>query len=209
MISKRFTISIICILTFVFLFIYYSKNSDYKQQYLSNVFKPLDGTWEGEFKIYIDTLGQQKGNSQPKEIDYDVISKTSFKLQSIIKAKHIYKSVTPFYQEDEIIDIIINSDGTKDTIKSKAKNFVEDKKLKCFVYKPNETVIHEGEYLGNNTIVWNRSLSNPLKIEYFKETVRDGHYKIIGWGYYGNDNPTLTPRYWFYADYMKMEKSSQ
>jgi len=145
----------------------------------SNIFKPLDGTWEGEFKIYIDTLGQRKGTPQPKEIDYNLISKPSFKLQSIIKAKHIYKSVTPFYQEGEIIDVITNSDGTEDTIKSNARNLVEDKKLKCFVYKPNETVVHEGEFLRNNTIVWHRSLKNPLKIEYFKETVNDGYYKII------------------------------
>lgn len=67
-------------------------------------------------------------------------------------------------------------------------------------------MIHDGEYLGNNTIVWQRSITNPLKIEYFKETVNDGHYKIIGWGYYGNDNPELTPRIWFYADYLKTDK---
>lgn len=205
MISKRFTISIICILTFVFLFIYYSKNSDEKQKYLSNVFKPWDGNWSGDFIVYLDTLGQQKGNAQPTDIDFDIINKPSFILQSVIKADHIYKSVSSFRQEGIITDIVTSGSGKPDTIKSKAVNEVKNGKLKCLVYKPNELGIHEGKYLGDNTIVWQRSLSNPLKIEYFKETVRDGHYKIIGWGYYGKDNPTLTPRYWFYADYMKID----
>ncbi|MBK7381630.1 MAG: hypothetical protein IPJ03_22080 [Ignavibacteriales bacterium] len=175
---------------------------------LANVFKPLDGQWQGEFKVYIDTLGQREGLAQPKEINFDSIKKTSLKLQSVIKAEHIYKSITQFRQEGKIIDIITKSDGSADTIVSKAINFIEDSKLKCIVTKPNETVIHDGEYLGNNKIVWHREFDVPLKIEYFKESVTDNHYKIIGWGYYGNDDPNLTPRIWFYADYLKMQKSS-
>jgi len=187
---------------FIFVSCHQKQNSE---KVYANVFKPLDGTWEGEFKVYLDTLGQQEGKAQPKEISYDVIKKPSLKLQSIIKAKHIYKSITPFRQEGEIIDIITTADGTEGTIKSNATNLVENRELKCIVHKPNETVIHKGDYLGNNTIVWQRSLVNPLKIEYFKETVSDGHYKIIGWGYYGKDDPKLTPRVWFYADYIKTQ----
>ena len=171
----------------------------------ANVFKPLDGTWSGEFMVYIDTAGQQKGIAQPTNIDFNNIKNPSLKILSVIKAKHIYRSVSDYRQEGEILDIIKKSDRTTDTIISKAINLVENGNLKCFVYKPRETVIHDGEYLGNNTIVWKRSLSDPLRIEYFKETVHNGHYKIIGWGYYGNDDITLTPRYWFYADYSKDE----
>ncbi len=172
---------------------------------LANVFKPLDGTWEGEFNVYIDALGQRAGLAQPKEIDFDSVKKSSLKLQSVIKAKHIYKSVDPFRQEGEIIDIVTRVDGREDTIKSKAINFIEDGNLRCIVHKPSETVIHEGEYLGNKTIVWQRKTNNPLKIEYFKEIVIDNHYKIIGWGYYGKDDPNLTPRIWYYADYKRGE----
>lgn len=176
-----------------------------KENNNANAFKPLDGTWSGEFIVYADTLGQQKGIAQPTNIDFDNIKKPSLKILSVIKAKHVYKSVSDYEQKGEILDIITKPDGTTDTIKSKATNLVENGNLKCFVYKPNETVIHDGEYLGNNTIVWKRSLSNPLKIEYFKETVKNGHYKIIGWGYYGKDDPNMTPRYWFYADYSKVK----
>lgn len=175
------------------------------EQKYADVFKPLDGQWQGEFKVYIDTLGQRAGLAQPKEIDFGSVKKPSLKLQSVIKAKHIYKSVDPFRQEGEITDIITRADGSEDTTKSSAINFVEDGKLKCVVHNSSETVIHDGEYLGNNTIVWHRKLNNPLKIEYFRESVVDDHYKIIGWGYYGNDDPNLTPRFWFYADY-KREK---
>jgi hypothetical protein len=189
-------------ITLVFYFSCTDKDNS-SDKNLANVFKPLDGTWEGEFKVFLDTSGQKKGTAQPKKIDFEILKKSSLKLQSVIKAKHIYKSVDQFRQEGEITDIIIRADGSEDTIKSSAINYVEDGKLKCNVDKPSETVIHDGEYLGNNTIVWQRKLSNPLKIEYFKESVVDDHYKIIGWGYYGKDDPDLTPRIWFYADYLK------
>ncbi|WP_337873434.1 hypothetical protein [Ignavibacterium sp.] len=182
-----------------------SGNNNELNKNLADVFKPLDGTWQGEFKVFVDENGQHSGVAQPEEIDFDILNQPSLKLQSVIKATHIYNSVDSFRQEGEIIDILTKDEEKVDTIKSKLVNEVKNGKLKCFVYKPNETVIHEGKYLGNNTIVWQRSLSNPLKIEYFKETVSGGHYKIIGWGYHGNDNPALTPRYWFYADYVKVE----
>ncbi len=179
-------------------------NSDTKEN-LSNVFKPLDGKWHGVFKVFIDENGQQHGLAQPQEIDFNILNKPSLKLQSLIEATHIYKSVNPYRQEGEIIDIITKIDGSKDTIRSSVINFVEKDKLKCIVNKPTEKVIHDGKYLDSNTIIWQRKINNPLKIEYFKESVIDNHYKIIGWGYYGKDNPELTPRIWFYADYLKTE----
>lgn len=179
-----------------------SKNSEEKEN-LSNILKPLDGKWQGEFKVFIDENGQQPGLAQPQEIDVNILNKSSLKLQSIIEATHIYRSISPYRQEGEIIDIITRLDGSKDTVRSSAINLVENDKLKCIVNKPSEKIIHDGKYFGNNTIIWQRKINNPLKIEYFKESVIDNHYKIIGWGYYGKDNPDLTPRIWFYADYIK------
>jgi hypothetical protein len=201
----KFRALVIYLFVISFIVLSCSRNEKVPQNDYADVFKPLDGTWEGEFKVFVDTLGQKQGISQPKKIDYNLLNNLSLKLQSIIKAKHVYKSVTPFRQEGEITDFLIKADGTEKIIKSNATNLIENGKLKCIVNKPNETVIHEGKYLGDNTIIWQRSLTNPLKIEYFKESVSDGHYKIIGWGYYGNDNPKLTPRIWFYADYIKTD----
>jgi hypothetical protein len=105
-------------------------------------------------------------------------------------------------QKGEIIDTYTTKDGTIKKVKSTAINKVENGKLKCIVTKPKETVIHQGEYLGNNTIIWHRNIKDPLRIEYFKETVDSLYYKIIGWGYYGKDDPKLTPHTWFYGDYV-------
>ena len=175
-----------------------------EQSKYANIFKPLDGTWEGKFYIYEDTLGQREGEAQPKNISYELLQSLPLKLKSVIEAKHVYVSETPFLQKGVITDTYILEDGTKKEVTSTAINKVENGKLKCIVTKPNETVIHQGEYLGDNAIVWHRNIKKPKRIEYFYETVDSLHYKIIGWGYYGNDDPNLTPRTWFYADYKKM-----
>lgn len=130
---KYFSVSFLLIL----LFLVGCNQKQNNEKYYANVFLPLDGTWEGEFKVYIDTLGQREGMFQPKEINFDSIKKLSLKLQSVIKAKHIYKSVTSNRQEGEIIDILTNSDGSVDSIKSKAINLVKNGKLKCIVTKPS------------------------------------------------------------------------
>lgn len=171
----------------------------------ANIFKPLDGIWEGKFYIYEDTLGQREGNAQPADINYEYLQSLPLKLKSVINAKHIYVSETPFLQKGEITDTYVSNDGTKKVTRSTAINKVENGKLECIVNKPNGTVIHQGEYAGNNTIIWHRNVKDPLRIEYFKETVDSLHYKIIGWGYYGNDDPNLRPRTWFYGDYIRVK----
>jgi len=180
-------------------------NNNFVDKKYSNVFKPLDGTWQGKFYIYEDTLGQKQGKTQPEDISEKYLKSLSLKLVSVIEAKHVYKSVNPFLQIGEITDIYIDSNGERKEEKSTAVNSIENGKLKCVVNKPDETVIHKGKYLGNNTIVWHRDIKSPKRIEYFKETVDNLHYKIIGWGYYGKDNSDLTPRTWFYADYLKVK----
>jgi len=42
------------------------KNNNFVDKKYSNVFKPLDGTWQGKFYIYEDTLGR-KQNSRIEE----------------------------------------------------------------------------------------------------------------------------------------------
>jgi len=170
----------------------------------ANVFKPLDGTWQGKFYVYKDTLGQKHGVARPKNINEDYLKSLPLKLVSTIQAKHIYRSVNPYLQKGEIIDIYTDANGKTKEVKSIAKNKIENGRLKCIVKKPDEIVIHSGEYLGNNTIVWQRNIKSPKRMEYFYETVDSLHYRIIGWGYYGNDNPDLTPRTWFYSDYIKV-----
>ncbi|MCB0287333.1 MAG: hypothetical protein KDE57_11800, partial [Calditrichaeota bacterium] len=58
---------------------------------------------------------------------------------------------------------------------------------------------------GAGTLIWQRDERDPLKIEYFHESVEGDYYKIIGWGYYGDDNPNLSPKTWFVGDYSRMD----
>ncbi|NJK83820.1 MAG: hypothetical protein HC912_08415 [Saprospiraceae bacterium] len=50
--------------------------------------------------------------------------------------------------------------------------------------KPEETIIHEGSLENEHTIIWQRDNKNPQKIEYFRETILEDVYEIIGYGYY-------------------------
>jgi hypothetical protein len=82
---------------------------------------------------------------------------------------------------------------------------VQDGKMWCVVHKPDDTVIHEGSTDGPETIIWQRNEQRPQRIEYFRETVKEDSYTIIGWGYYEGDDPTLMPKYWFFGDYKRVK----
>ena len=81
--------------------------------------------------------------------------------------------------------------------------------LICSVSRPDEKVVHPGSMDGKNTIIWQRHQNNPLKMEYFRETIIGDRYNIIGWGFYGEDNPNKNPRYWFYASYQRKRSETQ
>jgi len=170
----------------------------------ANVFKPLDGTWEGKFLVYEDRRGQIDGGSMPKPISKPIFLTRNFEKILEVQVKQHYESKSPFYQKVNILDVYRGDDGSLDTIQSSGYNKVEDGKLKCVVNKPSEQVIHKGYLLNDTTIVWQRHLTNPLKVEYFQETVSKNQYKIIGWGYYGQDNLERTPKTWFYATYNRV-----
>jgi hypothetical protein len=122
----------------------------------------------------------------------------------VIEVEQSYVSETPYFQRVTIKDTYRNPAGETRIIESRGANKVQDGKLWCVVVKPDETVVHQGHLADNRTIVWQRDLRQPLKIEYFRETVGDDTYAIVGWGYYGKDDPTRSPRYWFQAAYQRV-----
>ncbi|GAB4297790.1 MAG: hypothetical protein Kow0098_22430 [Ignavibacteriaceae bacterium] len=170
---------------------------------LTGIFSILDGRWEGTFYIYADTSDRLEYPAMPKEISEKYFHSLPLKLVDSVSTIHIYHSENSFRQSGEIIDKYFDKKGRLRTVKSKAENYVENGKLKCLVRKPDEEVRHNGELIDKNTFLWYRKINNPVKAEFFRETVDSLHYKIIGWGYYGNDDTNLSPRNWFYADYIK------
>jgi len=173
----------------------------------ANVFKLLDGEWEGSFYIYIDPKGQLEGDAEPKLGSSFDLENTGLKLIEVIKVKQSYHSISPYYQKVKITDLLTTDEGEKEIVESYGVNKIEGGKMWCIVQKPNELVIHEGETDDPNTIIWRRKVKFPLKVEYFRETVSDNRYTILGWGYYGGDNLNLAPRTWFKGDYKRVEKN--
>jgi len=166
----------------------------------TNVFKILDGHWKGKFLIFEDQNLIPKEQSDLKNISFSSIKKRRLKQVNSIDVEQVYTSETPYFQRVTITDFYPHS-GQK--IISKGVNKIQNGKLWCVVKKPDETVIHKGSANQTNTIIWQRNEKQPQKIEYFKETVSDQFYEIIGWGYYQGDNPRMSPRLWFYARYEK------
>jgi len=174
----------------------------------ADVFKPLDGVWHGKSYVYSDRRGQVEGVAQPTQFDSTVIDSLPLELELVIDVWQSYRSQSPYFQRVAIRDTYTDADGNNRVVESRGVNKVQNGKLWCVVVKPDETVIHSGSLEGEHTIIWQRSLDEPLKIEYFRETVRHDRYTIIGWGYYGDDDPELRPEYWFEGRYRKGGESN-
>ncbi|MCB0665214.1 MAG: hypothetical protein KDC80_05295 [Saprospiraceae bacterium] len=164
-----------------------------------DIFRPWDGIWEGTFITYEDPEGQTRPLSPLMRPDTNLIK--ALPIQSVVKVRQQYQSVTPYFQKVNITDRYIDHSDTI-TVRSEGINKVEDGNLWCIVQKPEETVIHHGDTAAkSNTIIWQRAESDPLRKEYFEETIVGDIYYIAGYGYYGEDDSTLNPRTWFFAKY--------
>ncbi len=167
-----------------------------------NAYQLLDGKWKGQFKIYTDSKRKKKGAIDLKNIGLKNLKKKGLNLNSIIEVEQIYTSETPYFQRVIITDFYPES-GQK--VMAKGVNKVQDGKLLCVVVKPDDTVIHDGYLENDNTIIWQRAEKTPQKVEYFRETVDEKFYEIIGWGYYSEDDLSLSPPFWFYGKYERVE----
>ena len=166
----------------------------------ANVYQPLDGTWKGTFKIYNDTVLGPIKDQLLNNPSLSTLEELQLKLADTIMVTQVYESLSPYFQTVNITDYYPNQDKT---VKSKGVNKVQDGKMWCVVIKPDDMVIHAGSTDDPQTIIWQRNRKEPLSKEYFRETVLESTYEIIGWGYYGNADTTQMPPYWFYSKYIR------
>lgn len=174
--------------------------SEADQQY-KDIFKSLDGTWKGQFLIYEDTKRKKAKQVNLKNISKNNLDNTHLKQVGNIAVTQVYTSESPYFQKVTITDFYPDKNQK---VVSKGVNKVENGKMLCIVKKPDEIVIHDG-YIDNDnhTIIWHRTETTPQKIEFFRETVLEKTYEIIGWGYYEGDDVKLSPRLWFYGKYVR------
>ena len=171
-------------------------------QKYKDVYKSLDGTWKGEFIIYEDTKRQKAAQVNLKDISKKNLENKNLKQVGKIQVEQIYTSESPYFQKVTITDFYPESNKK---VVGQGVNKVENGKMLCIVIKPDDTVIHDGyiDAQDAQTIIWHREESSPQKIEFFRETVLEKTYEIIGWGYYKGDNTTLSPKLWFHGKYVK------
>jgi len=169
-----------------------------KEEY-AHVFAPWNGKWKGQFVVYNDPKGQKKGKAQPKNISKALLDQMDLEESLRIDVLQEYNSTSPYRQTVRILDTYTDESGKENVVESTGYNAVEEGKLVCVVNKPDEKVVHQGMVPADSTIIWGRDLSHPTKVEYFYEEIKANTYFIVGWGYYGEDDPELTPRTWFYA----------
>ena len=167
-----------------------------------DVFKKLDGMWRGQFIIYQDDNPIEASEVDLSKISMEDLEALDLKEINRIEVRQQYSSVNPYFQKVEIEDKDL---GSGELMVSKGVNKVENGKLICVVQKPGEVIIHEGKVPEKGTIIWFSEQKNPLKKEYFIETVDDEFYEIVGYGYYEGHDLNLTPRLYFYAKYAKVK----
>ncbi len=163
----------------------------------ADVFKPLDGTWKGTFLVKED----QKPGKRPANMqDVDVMLKfiDGAKTVNTIHVTQTYTLESPYFQRVMITDYYPDSGKTEE---SKGVNKVQNGEMWCVVHKPTDVVIHQGSAPNDETIIWQSNQESPLKVEYFYETVTAQAYEIIGYGYYGSDDTSKSPKLWFYGKY--------
>lgn len=169
---------------------------DADEQY-ADVFKPLDGTWKGTFLVKEDQRpGKRPANMQEVDVMLGFIDRA--KTVNTIQVTQTYTSETPYFQRVSITDYYPDSGKTEE---SKGVNKIQNGEMWCVVHKPTDVVIHEGSTPNDETIIWQSNQQSPLKVEYFYETVTAQSYEIIGYGYYGNDDTSKSPKLWFYGKY--------
>jgi len=164
----------------------------------ANVFKILDGNWNGNFLIYEDQNLRPAKEVELQKLTIEHIKSNSLKLVNQIDVQQVYTSESPYFQRVTITDTYPES-GKKEV--AKGVNKVQDGKMWCVVHKPSETIIHSGSTEGKSTIIWQQKQTSPQRVEYFYETVSEQFYEIIGYGYYAGDDPSLSPKLWFYGKY--------
>lgn len=172
-----------------------------KDTVYQDVYQPLDGTWKGVFQIFQDTVNRPRDEQKLGQVNKALLNTLPLKRLDTILVTQVYESESPYFQKVSITDYYPNQDKT---VESFGVNKVQDGKMWCIVRKPDETVIHQGATLPPETIIWQRNIQAPAqRIEYFKETVLENNYYIIGYGYYDGDDPKMMPKLWFYAAYEK------
>ncbi len=168
----------------------------------ANVYRSLDGLWEGTFYVYRDTAPVDREQLELIPLDSSLLERSSLVRSDSLLVEQRYESITPYFQRVRIRDYYPQRDTT---IESRGVNKVQNGAMWCVVRKPDETVIHRGKKQGAHTIIWYRNEEDPQKVEYFRETVRENTYRIIGYGYYQGDDISLSPPFWFYAEYQRKE----
>ncbi len=169
-----------------------------------HVYNSLLGEWRGDFVIYESEIGQRPGR-QRRVIDQAFFDSLPLKEVNRIKVMHRYTGSDDFTVDAQIEDSWIDENGEEVLLKYPAQNYVKGNQLICRVEKPDETVVHTGTLDEENFIVWTRNVTNPLRREYFREKAEGDTYTIIGYGYYGDDDPSKSPKTWFKGVYHKMD----
>ena len=170
---------------------------------LAHAFSALDGSWAGQFHIYEHTEGQAYQVTIPQQLTHDFLSNLSLKETGFIEVHQEYRSKTPYYQTVSITDTY-QENGVPKEVKSTGVNKIQNGQIWCVVQKPTEKIVHLGSIPEKDVIIWQGHSADPFRKEYFYETVLADTYEIVGYGYYGQDDPAKNPKMWFWGKYERV-----
>ncbi len=166
--------------------------------------EPLEGTWKGRILTYSDPRGQVDETPQPKDFTPKLIVARPTKTESITNITETYTNDGELTQRVRIVE----QGRGKEIYTHHGIRKVEDGIIKSKVNKLKGVDNRTGYADKDGNFIWIREQQNPKLLEFYKHIKKDNKIRVIGWGYYGEDDLTKAPRIWFFGDIKKVAASN-
>lgn len=164
---------------------------------------PLEGTWKGRILTYSDPRGQVDEAAQPKDITPKTIIARPTKTEKITSVTRTFTNEGEFDQRVKVVEQVKG----KQIYTNHGIRQVEDGVITSTINTLHGVDKKIGYKDEDNNFVWIREQQNPKIVEFFKHIKKDNKIRVIGWGYYGDDDLTKAPKIWYFGDIKKVEES--
>lgn len=160
-----------------------------KQIYTEHI-QSMKGTWKGRIITYSDPRGQVDEMAQPKDFTSKIVIERPTKTEAITSITKTFVNDAPFHQKVKVVEQVKGKQiDTHHGFRS-----IENGQVTSTLNKLSGIEKKTGYVEKDGHFVWTRSSDDPKALEFFKHINKGNKIRIVGWGYYGNDDLNKAPR---------------